>query len=199
MSRKLIAFSAALVAVALAACNGSYNGGGTANSGTNALPQTPAFAYKAVLPDGSVHTGTISEELPTEGLGRVTDKFWSATLGGFTQQQYSQALGFPPKTKLTLTNLSKSISHTLDVVQKISGPPAKFPSSPNLPITAHGGGKLKIGYASGPIGPGKSVTITLVKAGIYLIGCAFHYSEGMQDVLVVEQHATPGPEATPPA
>ena len=33
------------------------------------------------------------------------------------------------------------------------------------------------------IEPGKSVTVTLSKAGTYLIGCAFHYGEGMHDVL----------------
>ena len=141
----------------------------------------------------------MSEELPGEGLGTVNDSYWQATLGGFTQEKYSQALGFPPKTKITLTNISGSISHTLDVVAKISGPPAKFPQSPQLSISAHGGTKLKEGYASGIISPGKSVTFTLSKAGIYLIGCAFHYGEGMRDVLVVKAKATPGPEATPPA
>jgi plastocyanin len=43
------------------------------------------------------------------------------------------------------------------------------------------------------------VTIKLSKAGIYLFGCAFHYSEGMHDVIVIKPNATPGPEATPPA
>jgi len=65
-------------------------------------------------------------------------------------------------------------------------------------VTAQGHGNLQTGYASGPIKPGKSVKVTLVKAGIYLIGCAFHYKEGMRDVLVVAPHAAPGPQATPP-
>jgi plastocyanin len=64
---------------------------------------------------------------------------------------------------------------------------------------AQGNGKLKKGYASGVIMSGKSVTLTLAKPGIYLIGCFFHYGEGMRDVLVVSAKATPGPEATPPA
>jgi hypothetical protein len=86
---------------------------------------------------------------------------------------------------------------TLDVVKVISGPPADFPPGAKLSVPAKGDGKLEAGYASGPIGPGKSVTVTLVKAGTYLIGCAFHYDEGMRDVLVVEAHASPGPQATP--
>ena len=81
----------------------------------------------------------------------------------------------------------------------ISGPPAVFPANPNLSIPAKGDGKLEAGYASGPISPGKSVTVTLVKAGTYEIGCAFHYGEGMRDVLVVKNGAKPGPQATPPS
>ncbi len=124
---------------------------------------------------------------------------WKATLGGFTQTKRTQSLAFPPGTKITIHNLSSSITHTLDVVKVISGPPAIFPPNPNLSIPAKGHGKLEAGYASGPISPGKSVTVTLVKAGTYEIGCAFHYGEGMRDVLVVKKGAKPGPQATPPS
>ena len=61
------------------------------------------------------------------------------------------------------------------------------------------GGPLKLGYASGVIGPGKSVTVHLMRTGNFLIGCAFHYHSGMQDVIVVHLGATPGPQATKPA
>ncbi len=141
---------------------------------------------------------TIGEELPEEGLGKIKSPKWKATVGGFTQQRYSQKLGFPPGTKITIRNLSKQITHTFDVVKEISGPPAHFPKNPNLSIKARGHGKLETGYASGPIKPGKSVTVTLVKKGTYLIGCAFHYSLGMRDVLVVGEHSLPGQQATPP-
>jgi hypothetical protein len=195
MSKKLAAFAVACVAVALAACGGKYASGG-ANSSTFTLPNMPDLQFKATLPDGS--TNTVSEELPGEGLGTVKDPFWQATLGGYTQQQFSQALGFPPKTKLTITNISHNISHTLDVVKKIKGPPAVFPQNPTLSMNPSGG-KLRVGYASGVIKPGTSVTVTLGKAGNYLFGCAFHYHEGMQDVFVVKVGATPGPQATHPA
>src|SRR5215469_270564 len=147
----------------------------------------------AVLPDGT--TSTVSEELPSEGLGTVHDPHWKATLGGYTQQQFSQALGFPTGTQITIQNISRSINHTLNVVKKIKHPPAKFPSSPTL-SQSPSGGPLQKGYASGVIGPGKSVTVVLSKPGNYLIGCAFHYHEGMQDVIVVKAHATPGPQGT---
>ena len=188
-----------IAALLLAACG---SGRTAATNGNYMLPGMQDIAIRATLPDGRqwkpAGTGTMGEELPGQGVGTVNDSYWSATLGGYTQEKYSQALGFPPKTKITLTNLSTVSPHTLDVVEVIKGPPAKFPSNPKLSMTAKGNGKFKKGFASGVIQPGKSVTFTLAKAGIYLIGCYFHYSEGMQDVFVVMPGATPGPEATPP-
>lgn len=194
MSRKLAAAAVALAAAALAACAGQQ--GSTGATGTNALPGTPQLQITATLPDGK--KGTIMEELPGEGLGVINDSHWQAKLGGYTQQQFSQALGFPPKTKLTIKNISKSIHHTFNVVAKIKGPPAQFPTSPSLSMNPSGG-PLKNGFASGVINPGSSVTVVAKKAGIYLFGCAFHYHSGMQDVIVIAAGATPGPQATPPA
>ncbi len=192
MSRKLIAPSATFVALALAACGGGSNDAGASNGGTYTLPSMPQLAIKSSVP-----ADTIGEELPVEGLGSIHSTVWKAVVGGFTQQTYAQVLGFPPGTKLTITNLSSSITHTLDFVAKRKAPPARFPASPTLSIPAQGDGKLEKGYASGPISPGKSVSVTLVR-GSYLIGCAFHYQEGMRDVIVVKAGATPGPQATPP-
>jgi plastocyanin len=197
MLRRSAALVVACAAAALAACAGHSGGTAAPSSVTYALPGMPDLTITATNPRGAPGSGTISEELPEEGLGTVDDPHWSATLGGFTQQQFSQALGFAPGTKITIKNISSSITHTLDVVKKIKGPPANFPSNPNLPLNPTGG-KLKKGYASGPIDWGSSVTVTLGKAGIYLIGCHFHYSEGMHDVLVVANGATPGPQATAP-
>lgn len=194
MSRKLATLSVMLAAAVLAACAGHY-GGTNSNTTSFALPGMPDLIMTAVMPNG---TGTVSEELPAEGLGTIHDPHWQATLGGFTQQQFSQALGFSPGTKLTIKNISTSFQHTLNVVKKIAGPPAIFPPNPSLGTTPSGG-SFKLGYRSGVIGPGKSVTVNLKRAGIYLFGCAFHYHSGMQDVIVVETGATPGPQATKPA
>jgi plastocyanin len=198
MSEKLGAVALTFVALALTAC-----GAGSVGTGNTALPNGATYALPSVDSDlamtATVPKDTIGEELPGEGVGSIKSGVWKATLGGFTQMQRSQSLGFPPGTKITIRNLSSSITHTLDVVKVISGPPAVFPPNPKLSIPAKGDGKLESGYASGPISPGKSVTVTLVKAGTYLIGCAFHYSEGMRDVLVVKDGAKPGPQATPPA
>jgi plastocyanin len=195
MNRKLIAVALALIGVAVSACGGHMTGSNlAAPGGTYVLPaMDPDLEIIAVLPKN-----TIGEERPDEGLGMINDEGWESTLGGYTQKHYSQALGFRPGTKLTIRNLSKSLPHTLDVVAQIDGPPANFPKNPNLSVKAHGSGKLELGYASGPINPGKSVTVTLVKTGKYLIGCAFHYHKGMHDVIVVGPFAKPGPQATPP-
>jgi plastocyanin len=198
MSKKFSAVAVTFVALALAAC-----GAGGVGAGNTALMNGTTYSLPAVDSDlamtATVPKGTIGEELPGEGVGSIKSSVWKATLGGFTQTQRSQSLAFPPGTKVTIRNLSSSITHTLDVVKVISGPPAVFPRNPNLSIPAKGDGKLEAGYASGPISPGKSVTVTLVKAGTYLVGCAFHYGEGMRDVLVVKDGAKPGPQATAPS
>lgn len=197
MFKKHAALIVAAAAAALAACGGSFGGGtanGAATSNSYVLPGMGDLRFTAKLPNGS--STTVSEELPTEGLGTVDDHHWKATLGGYTQQQFSQALGFPTGTQITIQNISKDITHTLNVVKKIKHPPAKFPSNPTL-SQSPSGGPLQKGYASGSIKPGSSVTVVLSKPGNYLIGCAFHYHEGMQDVIVVKKNATPGPQGTP--
>ena len=195
MTRRLTALSIALVAVTVAACSGRSGSGAMVPSTGNAYT-LPALGNDLAI-TANLPPKTIGEELPQEGLGVIKSAHWQAQLGGFTQQRYSQALAFPPGTKITIHNLSKSIAHTLDVVKEISGPPAKFPKNPNLSTQAAGNGKLDVGYASGVIQPGKTVTVTLDKAGTFLIGCAFHYSEGMHDVIVVRRNASPGQQATP--
>jgi len=196
MGRKFIALAVALVGIAVSACGGRMGGGNLmgSNGGTYVLPPLDSdLMVVATLPKD-----TIGEEKPDEGLGMVKSPKWLAEVGGYTQQRYSQTLGFRPGTKITVRNLSKTTEHTLDVVKVISNPPATFPKNPDLPVAAHGHGMFEEGYASGPIKPGHSVTIKLVKEGVYLIGCAFHYHEGMHDVFVVRKNAVPGKEATPP-
>ncbi|MBV9027317.1 MAG: hypothetical protein JO311_01755 [Candidatus Eremiobacteraeota bacterium] len=195
MGKKLLAIGIAIVGIAVSACAGKMTPGAAGTSGaTYLLPAVDGdLQMIAVLPKD-----TIGEELPTEGLGQIKDENWEALLGGFTQQKYSEQMAFPPGTKITIRNLSKSIPHTLDVVKVIAKPPAVFPKNPNLSVKAHGHGRLGVGYASGIIKPGKSVTVLLATKGIYEIGCAFHYGEGMHDVLVVGKFARHGLQATPP-
>ena len=194
MFRKFAALSTALAACALAACGGGM-GRGAGNAG--ALPMTVQHFQIGddMIADVKLPKNTVGEELPTEGVGTVKDKTWG-TVGGFTQMTHAQVLAFPPGTKITVRNLSTSVPHTFDVVAKATHGPAHFPTKAPA-IDAHGGSTLAVGYASGPISPGKSVTLTLDKPGTYLIECAFHYGEGMQDVLIVKANAKPGPQGTP--
>lgn len=188
------AFAVAIAGGILAAC--------ATHAGTSVVPETSQVSIPAFEPDIAMTAilpkNTVGEELPSAGLGTYNSPFWKAKIGGFTQTRYSQTLGFPPGTKITLRNLSKSTPHTMNEIMMINGPPAKFPKSPNLQTSPNGHGILGPGYRSGILQPGKSVTITLSKEGIYLIGCAFHYSFGMRDVLVVKKGAKPGQEASPP-
>jgi plastocyanin len=176
------------IACALAACGGGNSVPTNAGAGTTfAQSLGPAAVLHFTLP-----ADTIGEELPGEGVGTKTDPAWGL-VGGYTQSTTAQVLAFPPGTVVTIMNLSSSLSHTLDVVKKVKSPPANFPPNPTLSMTPQGNGILGKGYASGVIHPGKTVSVTLSNKGNYLIGCAFHYHEGMQDVIRVVPHATPGP------
>jgi plastocyanin len=195
MAIKLLAVALAIVGITLVACGGRGGGSSVMPNGVSTYA-LPGFGSDVVM-TAALPKRTIGEELSDEGLGSIHSNKWQAELSGFTQDARSQSLAFPPGTKITIRNLSKSITHTLNVVKEIDGPPAKFPKNPNLSKSAKGHGKLEAGYASGNIKPGKSVTVTLVKPGTYLIGCAYYYHEGMHDVLVVKRGALPGPQATP--
>jgi plastocyanin len=185
---RLIAVSLALGS-AVAACGGRT--GAPSSPLTPSMPYTISFALPDKLPKH-----TIGEELPTEGVGSKKDPTWGK-VGGFTQTKKAQVLAFPPGTTVTIRNLTKTDEHTFNVIGKAGKPPAHFPANPSLSFSAKGGGKLGIGYASGIIGGGQSVKAKLVKAGTYLIGCAFHYQEGMRDVIIVKAGATPGPDFQP--
>jgi plastocyanin len=205
MLRKLTFLSVALGASALVACGG---GAMTQNTGGNPMPMnaggsnlTPAMAGPMRAGDdvaimATLPGKTVGEELPEEGVGTSDHKPWGK-VGGFTQTQRAQTLAFPPGTTITVRNLSKTTEHTFNFVKVVAGPPAHFPTNVNLSIPTNGKGVFGPGFASGPIAPGHSVKIKLVTPGTYLIGCAFHYAEGMQDVIVIKQGAKPGPQGQP--
>jgi protein SCO1 len=174
-----------LVGSAVAACT---NGGGLGSIGGGGGGGSPS-----PLPTSSA----IGVAIPTGKIGVENDPTW-ATISGYTQEQTSQVLAFPPGAKITVTNLSKTTPHTLNVIATTTGPPPAWPKSPNLSFYPSGNGVLGSGYASGTLNAGQSVTVKLSKPGIYLIGCAFHYIEfNMRDIIQVVAGATPGPTASP--
>jgi plastocyanin len=176
--------SLAMLIAGVAACT---NGGGlgSISTGGGSGPPSP-------LPSAGVGIG-----IPTGKIGVVNDPVWG-TVSGYTQNKTSQVLALAPGAKITLENLSSNTPHTLNVIATTSGPPPKWPANPSLSFTPKGNGVLGTGYASGSINPGGTVTVTLSKPGIYLIGCAYHYVElQMRDVVQVVAGATPGPTASP--
>ena len=125
MLRKFIAVALGIAGIAISACAGHLTSGNAMGGDTVMLPPVGDLSIYATMPKD-----TVGEELPGEGLGQIKSAKWKATLGGFTQQNYSQSLGFPPGTKITIHNLSKTNTHTLDVVKEISKGPAIFPKDP---------------------------------------------------------------------
>ncbi len=181
---KLRTVAAALVVPIACVIGACTNGGGLGSIGGGGTPSP--------FPSGGIGIG-----IPTGKIGVENDPTWG-TVSGYTQNQTSQVMAFPPGSKITVKNLSTTTPHTLNVVAVASAPPPNFPPSPSLDFSPRGNGVLSGDYASGTINPGSTVTLTLSKAGIYLIGCAFHYVEfHMRDVVQVIAGATPGPTASP--
>lgn len=180
-------FLAALVA-ALAACGGGGIAGYTA-------PSAPSGGGSVPTP---LSANSVGIALPSGTIGTENDPSWGP-VGGYTQTVYSQVLAFPPSTTIKLVNLSSTSPHTFNVVATSSGPPATFPVSPTF-STANSGTTMNASYSSGSIAPNGSVSVTLpATPGIFLIGCAFHYTTNqMRDVIQVSAAATPGPQANPP-
>lgn len=183
---KIAAFVLVAMAASLAACGGgggggygAGGGGGTGSTGSNTPTGVAGFTIGFAQPDGTI--------------GVVNDPSFG-TVGGYTQNVYSQTIAFAPGTVVTLRNLSAATDHTLNVLSTSS-----FPASPSLPTTASGGSTLQAGYTSGTIHGGGTLSLTLATAGTYFIGCAYHYMDAvsMRDVIQVSTTATPGPQATP--
>ncbi len=173
-----------LLSVALAACT---NGGGLGNNGAGGGNGPPS-----PLPSSAIGIG-----IPTGKIGVENDPVWGS-VGGYTQQQTSQVLAFPPGAKITIKNLSSTTPHTVNVIAQTNGPPPTWPKNPSLTFSPSGNGVLSASYASGSLNPGASVTVKLSNPGIYLVGCAYHYVEfNMRDVIEVVAGATPGPTASP--
>jgi protein SCO1/2 len=175
-----------LAFVALAAVAACTNGGGlqSMNSGGGGTPSP--------FPSGGIGVG-----IPTGKIGVESDPVWG-TVSGYTQEQTSQIMAFPPGITVTISNLSTTSPHTLNVIGVGGTPPPNWPQNPSLSFSPSGNGVLGADYASGSLNPGSSVKVKLSNPGVYLIGCAYHYIEfSMRDIIQVVAGATPGPTASP--
>jgi len=178
------------VAVAIAAALAACGGGGSSGGGTVSPPgPTPT-----PQPTGTVSSQqVITMALPTTAMGSRTDPTFGV-IGGFTQQQFSQVLGFAPGTQIMIRNGQTGLQHTLGVVSTTS-----FDSGSALSTSATGGSTIGAGFNTGTVNGDALVGPFTLASGTFYIGCAFHYaSNQMRTVLQVAAGATPGPQASPP-
>lgn len=191
--RPTLAF-AMLAAASFAACNGGSSGSTPAQPGPPGVGPTPA---PTAAPTAAPTTSTqqvVTVALPTSAMGSVVDPTFGL-VGGYTQQTFSQVLGFVPGQQIMIRNGQTTTPHTFNVFTQSSFPPA------GTPISTASSNDLSIdpGFASGNINPSALVGPFVLGAGTFYVGCAYHYSSNtMRTVLVVAANAKPGPQATAP-
>ncbi len=172
---------------AFAACGG---GGSGTTAATPAVVPTPTAAPTATVAPTAAPQQIIMS-IPGSSIGTENDPTFGV-VSGYTQQTYSQVLGFVPGAQIMILNGEVGVPHTLNVLSQTS-----FPTAPTLTTTAAGGSTLAAGFQSGNVVGGTSIGPITLTAGLYYIGCGYHYlSNGMRTVLNVAAAAAPGPQAT---
>jgi hypothetical protein len=171
----------AIAAATVAGCGGGGGYGGAAPPGPGPQPSASAVPSITIV-------------LFARNVGSVNDPTFG-TIQGFTQTANSQVLGLTPGQQIMLKN-GDNVTHTFNVYSAYPTPP---PVGGTLDTSASGTTMLAAGYRSGPITAGSSVgplTVTNSTGNLF-IACAFHFgSNGMQDGMIVNVNATPGPQAT---
>ncbi|MGH7728983.1 MAG: hypothetical protein ACREM2_09350 [Vulcanimicrobiaceae bacterium] len=178
----------ALALGSIVACSGGGGSGGGYHPPTMS-PTAPATSPPTAAPQ------VVDVELPQNGIGQENDPTFGL-IGGYSQTQFSQTLGFVPGAQIMIKNVDPSgIPHTLGDIGTQSFPSGQ-PAS--LSFTKTNSNTFSAGWQSGTINAGQLVGPIALSAGTYYIGCAYHYaSNTMRDVLVVAANAKPGPQATP--
>lgn len=179
VKKAIVAFLLGIGVAALAACGGggaaTMFGGGGGNPGP-----TPS-------PGPLVHInffGNGNGSIMTPPFGVVT---------GFTQQAHAEVMAFSPGEQITVTN-NDTTAHTINVFAGAYPTPG-----PQSTASVPNGGVFGPGYQSGVLQPGQTttaLTVTNTPGNLFII-CGIHFSSGMQDGVIVQVGATPGPEATP--
>lgn len=167
-------------AAVLAACGGGGYGSSTVSYGNPSPPPASPLAGPIVHIN---FFGDANGTIDTPPFG---------TVSGFTQQAHAQVMAFAPGEQITVTN-NDSVMHTINVFSSYPTPgPQSTAAVPN-------GGVFGPGYQSGVLQPKQTtsvLTVTNTPGNLFII-CGIHFSSGMQDGIIVQVGATPGPEATP--
>ncbi len=174
---------ASIAAVALAA--GCGGGGYGAMAGSNGGGNPPPAA--SPTPGPVVHINFFGN-----GNGSIDTPPFNL-VSGFTQQAHAQVMAFAPGEQIIVTN-NDTTEHTINVFSTAYPTPG-----PQSTAAAPNGGVFGQGYQSGLLQPGQStsmLTVTNAPGNLFVI-CGIHFSSGMQDGVIVQVGATPGPEATP--
>ena len=141
-------------------------------------------------PSPSPGTAVIHINFFGSANGVYTDPAFG-NVSGYTQQSHAQVLGLSPGAQVMITN-SDTVAHTLNVF-------AAYPTpGPQSTAAAPNGGVLAAGYQTGVLAPGQStgvLTVTNTPGNLFIL-CGIHFGMGMQDGIVVNVGATPGPQAT---
>ncbi len=196
--RSIIFCGAAVLAaaVSLAACGGGGSGGTATvpGGGGGGVATTPTpTPVPTSTPTGALPQ-VVQMALPTSSIGSEVDPTYGL-IGGFTQQTYSQTLGYAPGAQIMIRNSDSTTPHTFGVVSTTS-----FGGGAALSLSATGGSTVGSGFNTGTVNSGATMGPFTLASGTYYIGCAYHYvSNNMRTVLVVAPNAAPGPQATPPA
>ncbi|HEY7993162.1 MAG TPA: hypothetical protein VID24_03000 [Candidatus Eremiobacteraceae bacterium] len=173
---------AMLAAVVIQGCGG---GGYGATAPYNPPPPPP---NPSPTPGPVVHVNFFGG-----GNGSISMGAPFNTVTGFTQQAHAQVMGFSPGESITITN-NDNTAHTVNV---FSAYPTPGPQSTGTNLN---GGTFGPGFLSGPIAAGGTIgpfTVTNTTGNLFII-CGIHWTQyAMQDGIVVQVGATPGPEATP--
>lgn len=202
MSSHRSSFAVGAAGVAIAAALAACSGGGTGTTPGVVAPPASTTIPGAATPTPSpaaTSSATVSTQqvvtmaLPDSVMGSRTDATFGV-VGGYTQQSFSQVLGFAPGTQIMIRNGQSAIPHTLGVVSTTA-----FDAGGALSTAATGGSTIGAGFNTGTVLPGALAGPFTLATGTYFIGCAFHYaSNTMRSVLIVGAAAAPGPQATPP-
>jgi hypothetical protein len=171
-------------AALLAACGGGGYSAPAANPNPVSTATPPAVSTQQV----------VTEALPTTVMGVEVDPTFGM-IGGFTQAVFSQTLAFAPGAQIMIHNGQANLQHTFGVDSTTGFDTTGAALSPN----ATGGATIAGGFNTGTLNPGATAGPFTLAAGIYWIGCDFHFlSNNMRTVLQVSAAATPGPQATAP-
>jgi hypothetical protein len=183
LTRQLIIGSAVatLTAVVIQGCGGGGYGGSTAYNPGPPPPPPPTPSAGPLI-----HINFFGN-----GNGSIDMGNPFGVVSGFTQQAHAQVMAFAPGEQIMITN-NDTTAHTINVFSSYPTP------GPQSTGTAQNGGVFGPGYMSGPIAAGASVGPLMVTntVGNLFVICGIHFADGMQDGVVVNVNATPGPEAT---